>query len=68
MSQALTYTNISCPYCYSQFATEIDVTGGSQDYYEDRQVCCNPIALFIHIDDDGEIAHIEVKPGNCPSW
>ncbi|MBU0656403.1 MAG: CPXCG motif-containing cysteine-rich protein [Gammaproteobacteria bacterium] len=64
MSQALSYTNITCPYCYSEFPTEIDVTGGSQDYYEDCQVCCNPIALLIRIDDNGEIARIEVTPGN----
>ncbi|QLQ32404.1 MAG: CPXCG motif-containing cysteine-rich protein [Candidatus Thiothrix singaporensis] len=50
----LTHTNITCPYCYSEFSTEVDITGGSQDYYEDCQVCCNPIELFIHIDDEGK--------------
>jgi hypothetical protein len=64
MSQALTYTNITCPYCYSAFATEIDITAGSQDYYEDCQVCCNPLQLFIQIDADGEITNIDVQPGN----
>ncbi len=64
MSQALTYTSITCPYCHSEFSTEIDVTAGSQDYYEDCQVCCNPIELDIHIDADGNIAFIDVKPGN----
>lgn len=64
MSQAITHTNITCPYCYSVFATEIDITAGSQDYYEDCQVCCNPVALFVYIDADGEITHIDVKPGN----
>ncbi len=64
MSQALTYTNITCPYCYSDFVTEIDVTAGSQEYYEDCQVCCNPIELFIHIDADGEVTQVDVNPGN----
>ncbi len=64
MSQALTYTNITCPSCYSQFDTEIDITAGSQSYYEDCHVCCNPIELSIHIDADGEITFIDVKPGN----
>lgn len=64
MSQALTYSNITCPYCYSEFSTEVDVTGGSQEYYEDCQICCNPLALSIRIDDNGEITHIEVMPGN----
>ncbi|WP_424567109.1 CPXCG motif-containing cysteine-rich protein, partial [Thiothrix litoralis] len=54
----------TCPYCYSAFSTEIDITAGSQDYYEDCQICCNPIQLFIHIDADGEITSINVEPGN----
>ncbi len=64
MPQALTHTNITCPYCYSEFTTEVDVTAGSQDYYEDCQVCCNPIELYIEIDEDGEITRIDVQPGN----
>ncbi|HRJ51291.1 MAG TPA: CPXCG motif-containing cysteine-rich protein [Candidatus Thiothrix moscowensis] len=64
MSQVLTHTNITCPYCYSDFSTEIDITAGSQDYYEDCHVCCNPVQLFIHIDTDGEITGIDVTPGN----
>lgn len=64
MSQALIHTNITCPYCYSQFSTTVDVTGGNQDYYEDCQVCCNPLELFVRIDTDGEITSIEVMPGN----
>lgn len=64
MSQALTYTDITCPYCHSNFGIEIDHTAGSQDYYEDCQVCCNPIQLFIHLDADGEITRIDVQPGN----
>ena len=64
MSQVLTSTNITCPYCYSTFSTEIDVTAGSQEFYEDCQVCCNPVALFVRIDADGEISHLEVQPGN----
>ena len=64
MSQVLTHSNITCPYCYSAFSTEIDITAGSQDYYEECQICCNPIQLFIHIDADGEITSINVEPGN----
>lgn len=64
MSQALTHTHVTCPYCYSAFATEIDITAGSQSYFEDCQVCCNPIELLISISADGEITHIEAMPGN----
>ena len=64
MSQALTHNSIICPYCYSKFTTEIDHTAGNQEYYEDCRVCCNPIQLFIAIDEDGEIISIEAEPGN----
>lgn len=64
MSQALVDTTVTCPYCYSNFTTTVDVTAGSQEYYEDCQVCCNPLQLFIHIDADGEITRIDVQPGN----
>jgi predicted DCC family thiol-disulfide oxidoreductase YuxK len=64
MPQALVYSDITCPYCYSNMSTEIDVSAGSQDYYEDCEVCCAPMELFIHVDDQGEIAQIDVKRGN----
>ena len=64
MPQALVYTDITCPYCYSSNATQIDISGGDQDYYEDCQVCCAPMAVGVHIDDEGEVATVDVSPGN----
>lgn len=64
MPQALVYCNVTCPYCYSTNTTEIDISAGSQDYYEDCQVCCAPMELFVDIDDQGEVGAVEVKPGN----
>lgn len=64
MSQALTYTTVTCPYCHSRFEVEVDVTAGSQAYYEDCQVCCHPIYLDIQIDADGEINDVKIQPGN----
>ncbi|SEA50864.1 MAG: CPXCG motif-containing cysteine-rich protein [Candidatus Thiothrix putei] len=64
MSQVLTHTDITCPYCHSASPIEIDIIAGSQDYIEDCQVCCNPIQLSIEIDADGEVTRIDVQPGN----
>ena len=64
MPQALVFCDITCPYCYSANSTEVDISAGSQDYVEDCQVCCAPMELFIHINDQGEVAGVDVKPGN----
>lgn len=64
MPQALVFNNVTCPYCYSSMSTEIDVSGGSQGYIEDCQVCCAPMELYVHVDDEGEVDNIEVRPGN----
>ncbi|PID50236.1 MAG: restriction endonuclease [Proteobacteria bacterium] len=64
MSQAIVDHKITCPYCYSAYETSIDITAGSQTYFEDCQVCCNPIELFIQINEDGEIMTVDIQPGN----
>ena len=64
MPQALVHSDITCPYCFSSISTEIDVSAGNQDYYEDCQVCCAPMALGVHISDEGEVEAVEVSPGN----
>jgi len=42
-------TEISCPFCGETFTTFIDISGGSQQYIEDCQVCCRPIELKVTI-------------------
>lgn len=64
MPQASTFQSITCPYCFSEFSTEIETTIGTQDLYEDCQVCCAPVELIIHIDDTGTLTRIETKRGN----
>lgn len=64
MPQALLYSTITCPYCFSDNSAEIDISAGSQDYYEDCEICCAPMALGVHVDDQGELIHIDVKRGN----
>lgn len=64
MPQALVFTTLTCPYCYSDTSTEVDISAGAQTYFEDCEVCCAPMELFIQVDEQGELGQIEVRPGN----
>ena len=37
--------NDSCPYCGAPIELLLDLSGGSQDYVEDCEVCCRPIEI-----------------------
>jgi len=51
---------IHCPYCGERFDILIDPTAGNaQSYIEDCQVCCCPISIDVHIDDDN-VTHVNV--------
>jgi len=56
--------SVQCPYCGETFETEIDTSGGSQEYVEDCYVCCKPIIFHIEVDTDGELAELEVQREN----
>jgi len=43
---------ISCPYCGEPMDVVLDLSGGSQSYIEDCQICCQPMRLSF--DTDGE--------------
>lgn len=45
---------VSCPYCGEMIELQVDASAGDQDYIEDCQVCCRPINVHVHIDEDGE--------------
>lgn len=38
---------VSCPHCGADTDLMIDGSQGSQEYYEDCSVCCNPIRVVI---------------------
>ncbi|MCG9696633.1 CPXCG motif-containing cysteine-rich protein [Shewanella sp. Isolate11] len=41
---------ISCPHCGHHQHINIDTSSGDQEYYDDCQICCNPIHMRMHID------------------
>lgn len=40
----------------------VDTTAGSQRYVEDCEVCCNPISICYHCDEEGAIESFEAEP------
>ena len=52
---------LACPYCGESFETAVDVSGGSQRYVEDCQVCCRPIEVAITVDDDGTLTDVRTS-------
>lgn len=47
-------TTITCPYCGEAIELLIDDSAGDQQYIEDCQVCCRPIAIAVTLGETGE--------------
>jgi hypothetical protein len=45
---------IHCPYCGEAIEILVDGSAGSQNYFEDCQVCCRPIDISVSLDSDGD--------------
>lgn len=56
--------SVRCLYCGETFETEIDASGGSQEYVEDCYVCCRPIVFQIEVGTDGELVTFETRREN----
>lgn len=44
-----------CPYCGARVSVLVDHSAAEQDYIEDCEVCCRPIALAVRIDADDAV-------------
>jgi hypothetical protein len=45
--------SVQCPYCGEPLDLWVDETGGhSQKYVEDCQVCCQPMQVFVTVEDE----------------
>ena len=53
--------HIDCPYCGESFETNVDTSGGSQEYVEDCYVCCRPIIFNLETDPDGNLVSLETR-------
>lgn len=55
MREPVVPKKITCPYCGEVITILIDTSVSEQYYTEDCQVCCQPIALDIVIDETDAI-------------
>jgi hypothetical protein len=55
---------VNCPYCGESFETNVDASGGSQEYIEDCAVCCRPIVFTLIADADGNLLNLETRCEN----
>ena len=52
---------ISCPYCGEPTAVDPDPLVGRQEFWQDCEVCCQPILVQLECDADGIPARIDVR-------
>ena len=47
---------VDCPYCGTRIEIVVDASIPFQEYIEDCEVCCRPIALAVTVNDDETIS------------
>ena len=52
---------ITCPFCWQSQEVFVDVSGGSQVYTEDCQVCCHPMKITVSVEPEPP-ASLQVEP------
>ena len=57
---ALHEVAVECPYCGELISLLVDGSVREQNYIEDCQVCCQPMAIRAEIGEDGH-CHVEAR-------
>ncbi len=52
---------LRCPFCAAEISVLVEMTAPEQDYVEDCEVCCRPMAL--HVWRDGGRVRVEAQGG-----
>ncbi len=55
---------VTCPCCWETIMIDVDLSAGSQQYTEDCQVCCQPILVRLHVDDQNMQWSVTVEAEN----
>lgn len=63
--EATQYVVIACPYCGESYETSVDLTGGSFEYVEDCQICCQPIDLKVEVNEASELHSVVPRQSNA---
>lgn len=51
----------TCPFCWQEISMLLDTTVSNQDYVEDCEICCNPIAIS-YSTEDGAVNGFSAEP------
>ncbi len=52
-----------CAFCGEESVTEVDISQGLQQRYEeDCQVCCRPMTFHVHFDEYDHTVTIQTEP------
>src|SRR5271170_2642898 len=43
---------VQCPYCGESFEIHVEAAEDGQTMYEDCHVCCKPVSVYIHVEDN----------------
>lgn len=57
----LPFLTIHCPYCGEVQDLVVDDSAGDQQYVEDCQVCCRPMAVRVSVGDEDGDPRVEVR-------
>lgn len=60
MAQDVIEHPFECPYCGARITQLLDPSSAEQEYVEDCEVCCNPIAVRFRLEDD-EVVELEAR-------
>jgi hypothetical protein len=55
------FVTVNCPYCAEQYETQVDLTAGSFTYVEDCQICCQPIELYVEVNEAGRLRAVNAQ-------
>ena len=55
------WRELHCPYCGERIELAVDDSAGDQDYIEDCQVCCRPIAVSVRVDGAADGLRVRVR-------
>lgn len=47
------FERVKCPYCGEITTLSIEACAEDQRYIEDCSVCCRPMTVDVHVDEDG---------------
>ncbi|MGE0160514.1 MAG: CPXCG motif-containing cysteine-rich protein [Gemmatimonadales bacterium] len=52
---------LACPYCWESITVLVDTSVPDQEYVEDCEVCCNPIAIHVTA-RSGRVTALDAHP------